>query len=77
VTVGFWFLAVFVVAAYAVVLWRAPRTPSGLALGCAVVMWAFDLANSQTFFNHYILPIGLILVALAVADPETSEQLAS
>jgi hypothetical protein len=77
VTVGFGFLAVFVVAAYAVVLWRAPRTPSGLALGCAVVMWAFDLANSQTFFNHYILPIGLILVALAVADPETSEQLAS
>ncbi|HEX3824504.1 MAG TPA: hypothetical protein VHV79_08570 [Mycobacteriales bacterium] len=74
VTVGFWFLAVFMLAAYAVVLWRAPRTPSGLALSGAVVMWTFDLANSQTFFNHYILPIGLVVIALATADADSSAQ---
>jgi hypothetical protein len=69
VTVGGWFLAIALVAAYALVLWRVPRTPSGLALGCAAVMWTFDLANTQTFFNHYMLPIGLLLIALAAADP--------
>jgi hypothetical protein len=65
--VGFWFAAVFLVAAYAIVLARVPRTPSGLALGCALVMWAFDLANRQTYFNHYQLPLGLIVVGLALA----------
>jgi hypothetical protein len=68
VTVGFGLTLVVLLAAYVVVLLRVPRTASGLALGCAVVMWAFDLANRQTFFNHYTLPLGLLLVALAVAD---------
>jgi hypothetical protein len=70
VSVGGWFLAVVLVAAYGLVLWRVPRTPAGLALGCALVMWAFDLANTQTFFNHYMLPAGLLLVALAAANPK-------
>jgi hypothetical protein len=68
VSVGGWFLAVALVGAYALVLWRVPRTPSGLALGSALVIWTFDLANTQTYFNHYILPIGLLLVALAAAE---------
>lgn len=67
-TVGSWFLVLFLVAAYALVAWRVPRTPSGLALGCALVMWTFDLANTQTFFNHYVLPLGLVVIALATAD---------
>ena len=62
--VGFWLLAAALVAAYAIVLVRVPRTPSGLALSCALVMWAYDLANTQTFFNHYVLPLGLLVVAL-------------
>jgi hypothetical protein len=66
--VGFWLLALMLVAAYALVVWRLPRTPSGLALGAAVVMWTFDLGNTQTFFNHYMLPLGLLVIALAVAD---------
>jgi hypothetical protein len=68
VTLGFGVTLVVLVLAYGVVLWRVPRTASGLAIGCAVVMWAFDLANKQTFFNHYTLPLGLLLVALAVAE---------
>jgi uncharacterized membrane protein len=73
VRVGFWFPALVLLGAYCLVIWRLPRTPSGLALGCAVVMWAFDLSNKQTFFNHYMLPLGLLVIALAVADqPVTS-----
>jgi hypothetical protein len=68
VTLGLWFTVIVLVVVYAVVFWRIPRTASGLAIGCAVVMWAFDLANKQTFFNHYTLPLGLLLVALAVAE---------
>ena len=72
VTVGSWFLLAALVATYALVLWRLPRTASGLALGGAVVIWAFDLANTQTFFNHYILPLGLLVIALAAAPPARS-----
>jgi hypothetical protein len=69
---------VFLAAAYALVAWRVPRTPSGLALGCALVMWTFDLANTQTFFNHYVLPLGLLVIALATADtPRATAQTAS
>jgi hypothetical protein len=72
-SVGSWFVALLLVAAYALVVWRMPRTPSGLALGCAVVMWTFDLANTQTFFNHYVLPLGLLLLALATADGQRAQ----
>jgi hypothetical protein len=67
--VGFWFLMLVLVAAYLVALRWLPRTPCGLALGCALVMWALDIANKQSFFNHYTLPLGLLVVALAAADP--------
>jgi hypothetical protein len=67
--VGFWFLLLVLAAAYALALRRLPRTPSGLALGSALVMWALDIANKQSFFNHYTLPLGLLVIALAAADP--------
>jgi hypothetical protein len=66
--VGFWFLLLALAAAYTVVLRWLPRTPSALALGCAVVMWTLDLANKQSFFNHYTLPLGLLVVAVAAAE---------
>jgi hypothetical protein len=68
--VGFWFTATLLAITYAVVLWRSPRTLAGLALSCGVVMWAFDLANKQTFFNHYTLPLGLLVVAVAAAQSQ-------
>jgi hypothetical protein len=67
--VGFWFLLLVLVAAYAVAFRWLPRTPSGLALGAALVMWSLDVANKQSFFNHYSLPLGLIVVAVAAAAP--------
>ena len=55
--------------AYAVAVLRLPRTPSGLALGCALIMWSVDFANKATFFNHYTFPLGLLIVAVAAAEP--------
>jgi hypothetical protein len=66
--IGFGLALALLVVAYAIVVLRAPRTPAGLALSAALVMWAFDLANKQTYFNHYQLPLGLLVVGLALAD---------
>jgi hypothetical protein len=71
--VGFWFLLLVLAAAYLVALRWLPRTPSGLALGCALVLWALDLANKQSFFNHYTLPLGLLVIALAAAEQPAQE----
>jgi hypothetical protein len=69
--VGFWLVVVLVIASYLLIWWRASRTASGLALSCALVLWGFDLANKQTFFNHYQLPLGLLVFALVLAaEPE-------
>jgi len=73
VAVGFWFLLLGLLFAYAMIAMRVRRTPSGLALGSALVLLALDLANKQSFFNHYTLPLGLLIVALAAAPFETSQ----
>jgi hypothetical protein len=66
--VGFWFPLVALALAYLVVVRRLPRTTSGLAFGCAIVLWTLDLTNKQSFFNHYTLPLGLLVVALTAAS---------
>ena len=66
------FLLTFLVAAYIIVLIRVPRTPSGLALGAALVLLTLDVANKQSFFNHYQLSIGLMIVAVCLAATEVS-----
>jgi hypothetical protein len=68
ITVGFWFTLLGLALVYAVTLLRAPRTVAALALSCAAVLWAVDLANKQSFFNHYQLPLGLLVVAIACAS---------
>jgi len=73
IEVGFWFTLLVLGAAYAVVLLRVQRSTSGLALGSALVLLALDLANKQSFFNHYTLPLGLLVVALAAASTAQSE----
>ncbi|HVV77435.1 MAG TPA: hypothetical protein VHC43_15520 [Mycobacteriales bacterium] len=70
---GFAITLVVVGIAYAVAVARLPRTPSGLALGCALVMFALDIANKQTFFNHYTFPLGLLVIAIAAADAQESD----
>ena len=70
IAVGFWFTLLALAVAYAVVLVRVPRTASGVALGSALVLLALDLANKQSFFNHYTMPMGLLVVALAAGSAE-------
>jgi len=72
--VGFWFTLLVLGIAYAVVFVRVQRSTSGLALGSALVLLALDLANKQSFFNHYTLPLGLLVVALAAAQREQPAQ---
>ena len=72
IEVGFWFTLLALAVAYAVALLRLPRNASGLALGSALVLLALDLANKQSFFNHYTLPLGLLVVAMAAAGNRES-----
>ena len=70
IAVGFWFTVLALAIAYAVTFARVPRTASGVALGGALVLLALDLANKQSFFNHYTLPLGLLVVAMAAGATE-------
>jgi hypothetical protein len=70
IEVGFWFTVLALAVTYAVALVRVPRTASGVALGSALVLLALDLTNKQSFFNHYTLPLGLLVVALAAGSAE-------
>jgi hypothetical protein len=71
---GFWLAALFLVVAYILVFVRAPRTPAGLAISASFVMWAFDVANRQTYFNHYQLPLGLLVLGIGLAGAEDASQ---
>jgi len=70
ITVGFWFPLLGLLAAYAACL-RAPRTATGLALGSALALWTVDATNKQSFFNHYTLPLGLLVLALTAASRQS------
>ncbi|MGH3743743.1 MAG: hypothetical protein ACRDTP_02660 [Mycobacteriales bacterium] len=64
-TVGLWLAALAVLLAYAVALTRLPRTAAGFAVGGALVELAVDVTNKQSFFNHYTLPMALVVIGLA------------
>lgn len=63
--VGFGLAATAVVLAYVVALARLPRTAAGFAVGGALVELAVDVTNKQSFFNHYTLPMALLVIGLA------------
>jgi hypothetical protein len=70
VTTPFLVTLLALVAAYAVVYrCRLVRDGSGFALAGALVLWTLDLTNKQAFFNHYTLPLALIVLAIAAARP--------
>lgn len=70
VTTSFLFTLVALLAAYAVIYRRRlVRDGSGFALAGALVLWTLDLTNKQAFFNHYTLPLGLIVLTIAAARP--------
>jgi hypothetical protein len=46
-------------------LWRCPRTPSGFAIGVAVVFFAFFATSKQAFCNYYAFVLAGLCCALA------------
>src|SRR5688500_5025668 len=59
---------VAMVIATALVLWRAPRTPAGFALGVGFSCAAFFAFGKQAFLNNYYLVVAALWCAVAVAD---------
>ncbi|ABW14262.1 conserved hypothetical protein [Parafrankia sp. EAN1pec] len=64
ITLGFGATAVVLGAAY-LLAWRARGGAAGFCAGSALVLLALDVMNKQTFFNHYTLPMGLLVLAVA------------
>lgn len=68
VTTSFLFTLAALVAAYSLIRRRRlVANGSGFALAGALVFWTLDLTNKQAFFNHYTLPMALIVIAIAAA----------
>jgi hypothetical protein len=63
--VGFGLTAVGLLAAYAVAL-RLRGSAFGFCLGGALVVYALDLTNKQSFFNHYTLGMALVVLTVVV-----------
>jgi uncharacterized membrane protein len=62
-------ITVMTIAAAALLL---PRSPAGFALGAALVHSIFNVVNRHTFFNHWWLASGLVLLAVAAAADKNS-----
>lgn len=56
-------------AALALVLWRAPWTPSGFAAGTGFVLLVLAAFAKQAFPNYYLLVIGALCIAIAASRP--------
>jgi hypothetical protein len=61
---GFALTGAALLLAYGLVLVRLPRTGAGFAVGGALVLLALDATNKQSFFNHYTLPMALLVVGV-------------
>jgi len=67
VTAGFGLTVAALAASYAVVVRLLPRDAAGFAAGAALVLLATALTNKQSFFNHYTLVTGLLVLAAVLA----------
>ncbi len=62
-TVGFAVTGSALLGSYAVCARRLPRDETGFAAGCALVLLTVCVTNKQSFFNHYTLVTGLLVLA--------------
>lgn len=60
-----WIGTLIGVAAVALVLWKAPRTPAGFAAGTTLVMALFFAFSRQAFCNYYYFTIATACWAIA------------
>jgi len=72
IPLGFAAVAVAVGLAYAVTVLRLPRSAAGFAAGGGLVELALDVFNKQSFFNHYTLVLGLLVLALVVSPDRSA-----
>ncbi|MBX6391093.1 MAG: glycosyltransferase [Frankia sp.] len=64
VELGFPVTAAGLVGAY-LLAWRARGDAAGFAAGAALVLLTTAVLNKQSFFNHYTLPMALLVLAAA------------
>ncbi|MGA2229615.1 MAG: hypothetical protein ABSH22_01705, partial [Tepidisphaeraceae bacterium] len=62
-----WLAFVLAVAAVAITVWRAPRSPAGFAGAVAVIYLCFFALAKQAFCNYYFMALGALCCAAAVA----------
>lgn len=65
-----WLNVAVVPVAWALAMWRAPRTPAGLATTSALLFTLFVVFAKQAFCNYYYLVLGTLCCALAAVAPE-------
>ncbi|SBW23123.1 hypothetical protein FDG2_3602 [Candidatus Protofrankia californiensis] len=46
--------------------WRARSDAAGFCVGAAVVLLTLDVMNKQSYFNHYTLPMALLVMTLSL-----------
>ncbi len=56
------------IPAYALIAWRAPKTPAGFALSAGLVYSVFFSFSKHAFCNHHFLVLGCACIALAATD---------
>jgi 4-amino-4-deoxy-L-arabinose transferase-like glycosyltransferase len=66
VTLGFGATAGALALAYALA-WRARGDATAFSAGSALVLLTMTELNKQSFFNHYTLPMALLVLAMALA----------
>ncbi len=70
-----WIGAIVGAAAVALVLWKAPRTPTGFAMGVTLVTTLFFAFSKQAFANYYYFTIATACWAIAAcAAPEGTQE---
>jgi uncharacterized membrane protein len=63
-------IALITILVTAMVLWKAPRTPSAFALSLALLSLIFFVLNKQAFANYYFFCLGTLCVGLAASAGE-------
>jgi hypothetical protein len=61
--------------AMAVCIAELPRDARGFTVGSAFVLLVFNLLNKQSFFNHYALVLGLVVLAVAVLSRDGDQRM--
>jgi hypothetical protein len=66
ITLGYLPIAVVLAGSY-LLAWRVRGDAAGFCAGSALVVLTLNVMNKQSFFNHYTLPMGLLVLAAACA----------